>query len=193
MPVTRRPSTASAMRSRRCSSDGSRASRAPTTCCVEELLRFDPPLHLFTRYALQDLEIAGVELRRAIGSACCSAPPTAIPRPSPSPTGSISPDAQPACRLRRRHPFLRRRAAGAAGNARRAADPVRAVAGPAAVQSGRATATPTIFMGWRRWLSPGAVTPLQTINWAFAEEYVFMNSFDNRIQRGRDGLGWSST
>jgi cytochrome P450 len=30
---------------------------------VDELLRVDPPLHLFTRYALQDMEIAGVELR----------------------------------------------------------------------------------------------------------------------------------
>ena len=31
---------------------------------AEELLRFDTPLHLFTRYALQDLEIAGVRLRQ---------------------------------------------------------------------------------------------------------------------------------
>jgi unspecific monooxygenase len=31
---------------------------------VEELLRFDAPLHLFTRYALEDVEIGGVELRR---------------------------------------------------------------------------------------------------------------------------------
>ncbi len=31
--------------------------------CVDELLRFDPPLHLFTRYALRDLEIAGLNLR----------------------------------------------------------------------------------------------------------------------------------
>ncbi len=31
---------------------------------LEELLRFDPPLHMFTRYALQDLEIEGVALRR---------------------------------------------------------------------------------------------------------------------------------
>jgi unspecific monooxygenase len=31
---------------------------------VDELLRFDSPLHLFTRYALQDLEIAGVKLRQ---------------------------------------------------------------------------------------------------------------------------------
>jgi unspecific monooxygenase len=31
---------------------------------VEELLRFDAPLHMFTRYALQDCEIDGVALRR---------------------------------------------------------------------------------------------------------------------------------
>lgn len=31
---------------------------------AEELVRLDPPLHLFTRYALEDLEIAGVRLRQ---------------------------------------------------------------------------------------------------------------------------------
>lgn len=31
---------------------------------VEEILRYDPPLHLFTRYALEDLEFAGVALRK---------------------------------------------------------------------------------------------------------------------------------
>jgi unspecific monooxygenase len=31
---------------------------------VEELLRFDPPLHMFTRYALQDVEVEGVRLRK---------------------------------------------------------------------------------------------------------------------------------
>jgi cytochrome P450 len=31
---------------------------------VEELLRFDAPLHLFTRYALEDLEFGGIRLRR---------------------------------------------------------------------------------------------------------------------------------
>jgi len=31
---------------------------------IEELLRFNPPLHLFTRYVLEDLEIKGVALRK---------------------------------------------------------------------------------------------------------------------------------
>lgn len=32
--------------------------------CIEETLRFDAPLHLFTRYALEDLEYAGIRLRK---------------------------------------------------------------------------------------------------------------------------------
>jgi cytochrome P450 len=36
----------------------------PDDAAIDELLRFDTPLHLFTRYALQDLEIAGVKLRQ---------------------------------------------------------------------------------------------------------------------------------
>lgn len=36
--------------------------RAPAA--IEEVLRFDPPLHLFTRFCLEDAEIAGVPLRR---------------------------------------------------------------------------------------------------------------------------------
>jgi cytochrome P450 len=32
--------------------------------CVEETLRYDPPLHLFTRYALEDLDYAGVRLKK---------------------------------------------------------------------------------------------------------------------------------
>jgi cytochrome P450 len=40
------------------------ASSPVTEATVEETLRFDPPLHLFTRYALQDLEIAEAPLRK---------------------------------------------------------------------------------------------------------------------------------
>ena len=35
-----------------------------TAAAVEELLRLDPPLHLVTRYALEDVEVFGVRLRR---------------------------------------------------------------------------------------------------------------------------------
>jgi cytochrome P450 len=31
---------------------------------IEEILRFDPPLHLFKRYALEDVEFAGIRLRK---------------------------------------------------------------------------------------------------------------------------------
>jgi cytochrome P450 len=40
------------------------ASESATLASVEELLRLDPPLHLFARYALEDVEFAGVRLRR---------------------------------------------------------------------------------------------------------------------------------
>ncbi len=40
------------------------ATRESATATVEELLRFDPPLHLFTRYALEDVEFASVRLRK---------------------------------------------------------------------------------------------------------------------------------
>jgi cytochrome P450 len=35
-----------------------------TPALIEEVLRFDAPLHMFTRYALEDLEYAGVKLRK---------------------------------------------------------------------------------------------------------------------------------
>jgi unspecific monooxygenase len=40
------------------------ADEARTAAAVEELLRHDAPLHLFTRYALEDVEIDGVAIRR---------------------------------------------------------------------------------------------------------------------------------
>lgn len=37
---------------------------ANPAACVEEMLRFDPPLHLFTRWCLEDAEISGLRVRR---------------------------------------------------------------------------------------------------------------------------------
>lgn len=39
------------------------ADEAATARTVEEVLRFDPPLHLFTRYALEDMQIGDVRFR----------------------------------------------------------------------------------------------------------------------------------
>ena len=41
------------------------ASESAISAAVEELMRLDPPLHLFTRYALEEVEFVGVRLRRA--------------------------------------------------------------------------------------------------------------------------------
>ena len=40
------------------------ADESATAATVEEVLRFDPPLHLFTRYALEDAEFAGVRFKK---------------------------------------------------------------------------------------------------------------------------------
>jgi cytochrome P450 len=40
------------------------ASEGATAATVEELLRFDPPLHLFQRHALEDAEFTGVRLKK---------------------------------------------------------------------------------------------------------------------------------
>ncbi len=44
--------------------DAAAATLADTAGHVEEMLRFDAPLHMFTRYALQDVEHAGVMFRK---------------------------------------------------------------------------------------------------------------------------------
>ncbi|MGB7269561.1 MAG: cytochrome P450 [Albidovulum sp.] len=41
-----------------------------TNATVEELLRFDPPLHLFTRYAYEDIEISGHHFKRGDEVGC---------------------------------------------------------------------------------------------------------------------------
>lgn len=40
------------------------ASEEQTAATVEECLRFDAPLHMFTRYALSDLEFDGIQMRK---------------------------------------------------------------------------------------------------------------------------------
>ncbi len=46
------------------------ADDAATAATVEEVLRFDPPLHLFTRFALEDLEVFGHTFRRGETVGC---------------------------------------------------------------------------------------------------------------------------
>lgn len=78
--------------------DVAHASAGPESAAllVEELLRFDPPLHLFTRYALEDCEVAGVRLSRGdtigllLGAAGrdpsrFDSPDTLVPARSPNP------------------------------------------------------------------------------------------------------------
>ena len=98
MPATRRPSTRPAMRCARSSRKAAIPRRffatpETTAATVEECLRFDAPLHMFTRYAYE--RDRGRRRRRrsspASRSACCSAWPTTIRALSPSPTPS-SPD-----------------------------------------------------------------------------------------------------
>ena len=40
------------------------ADEISTNAVIEECLRIDPPLHLFTRYVLEDLEFAGIGLKK---------------------------------------------------------------------------------------------------------------------------------
>ena len=105
-------------------------SESAVAATVEELLRLDAPLHLFTRYALENVEFAGVSLRKGekigllLGAA--NRDPERFPNPDvfdPRAGGEC------ACELRRRHSFLRRRAACAPRARSRAADPLRAPAG----------------------------------------------------------------
>ncbi len=69
---------------------------SPDAMLIEEVLRFDAPLHLFTRYALQDIDYKGVTLRKGdvvgllLGAAnrdpaCFSEPQRFEPKRSPNP------------------------------------------------------------------------------------------------------------
>ncbi|QFT62276.1 cytochrome P450 [Roseivivax sp. THAF30] len=74
---------------------GAEASEANATAMSEEILRFDPPLHLFTRYAYEDVTLWGHDFRRGeqvallLASAnrdaeLCEAPETFDPARRPS-------------------------------------------------------------------------------------------------------------
>jgi cytochrome P450 len=56
-----------------------------TEATVEEILRFDPPLHLFTRIAREDLELHGVRLRRGDTVGCLLAAAGRDPARFPDP------------------------------------------------------------------------------------------------------------
>ena len=95
---------------------------------VEEMLRYDTPSHLFERTAHADVEIAGATVPR--GPEDRGAPGLGQPRPRGLRRRGLvrrRPRPQPAHRVRRRHPLLPRRAAGAARDAAVAADARRAL------------------------------------------------------------------
>ncbi len=56
-----------------------------TAATVEEILRFDPPLHLFTRYALQDSEAFGHRFRQGDTVGCLLAAANRDPARFPAP------------------------------------------------------------------------------------------------------------
>ncbi len=104
--------------------------RPPGAALVEECLRFDPPLHLFTRYALEPCEIDGIGLSKGekIGLLLAAANHDPAQFAAPERFDPV-PLAQPAFEFRGRHPFLLRRAASAARIADWPGRPVRAAAG----------------------------------------------------------------
>ena len=61
------------------------ASPAATAATVEEVLRFDPPLHLFTRFALEDVEVFGDRFRRGDTVGCLLAAANRDPVRFPDP------------------------------------------------------------------------------------------------------------
>lgn len=53
--------------------------------CIEEILRFDPPLHMFTRWVYEDLDLFGHALRRGNRIACLLAAAGRDPAAYPDP------------------------------------------------------------------------------------------------------------
>ena len=61
------------------------ATPAATAATVEEVLRFDPPLHLFTRFAREDVELLGHRFRRGDTVGCLLAAANRDPARFPDP------------------------------------------------------------------------------------------------------------
>ncbi|MFM7332041.1 MAG: cytochrome P450 [Brachymonas sp.] len=64
---------------------GTRITRDNASACVEEILRYDPPLHMFNRWAYEDVEIQGREFQRgdqvALLLAAANRDPSIWPQP----------------------------------------------------------------------------------------------------------------
>ena len=100
---------------------------------VEEILRFDPPLHKFTRYVYEDTTVSGVELTAGTEIGCLLAAANRDPHRLARRT-DVRHHAQSheERQFRGRHPLLYRGRAGAAGDANRPARPVCALPEPGA-------------------------------------------------------------
>ena len=83
---------------------------------VEEILRYDPPLHMFTRWAYEDIEVGRHMIPKGGRVACLLGAANRDPARwydgDQFDPGTAGPDQ---CQLRRGRAFLHRRAAGAAG------------------------------------------------------------------------------
>ncbi len=113
---------------------------------VEEIFRQDPPLHLFTRWAYEDIEMAGHSFRKGDQVGCLLAAANRDPGAWDDPVAlQPRPSGQGQPFLRRGAPFLRRRTACPA----RASDRARRSSSRAA----RASASP-----------PRPATPISTIS-----------------------------
>jgi cytochrome P450 len=59
--------------------------RDVTDGCVEEILRYDPPLHMFTRHVYEDVELGGHRFKRGDQIGCMLAAANRDPRAYPDP------------------------------------------------------------------------------------------------------------
>ncbi len=91
-----------------------RADHGLLETAVEELMRYDTPLQMFERWVLEDIEVGGVAIPRGTEVALLFGSANRDPSVFADPdTPRRRPRPQPAHLVRRRHPLLPGRAAGA--------------------------------------------------------------------------------